>query len=197
MYERIQLPYDLTALEPAIGGDTMNVHYNGHHKAYTDNLNKLTEGLDQIQNMDILDLLLNMDLVPADKRRAIRNNGGGFYNHNLYFGALTPNFTPPKGHLLDKINSRFGSLDALQDKMTEAATATLFGSGWAWLIQKDGDLDVVISANQDLPEKFDSLLLPLDMWEHAYYLNYKNKKGDYVKNYFPIVNWDVVAKRLK
>lgn len=197
MFERIPLPYGHADLEPVIDKETVEVHYGGHHKAYEDNFNKLLKEAPELSGMSALDILRNLDKAPANVRQGIRNNGGGFYNHNLYFESFTPGGALPDNAFLERIKKDFGSFEALMSAMVDAGTAKLFGSGWAWLIDNNGKLEVVISANQDLPEGGCSLLLPLDMWEHAFYLKYKNKKKDYAEAFFKIVDWRKVAGRAK
>lgn len=197
MFERIKLPYAYDALEPHIDAATVETHYNGHHKTYEEKFNKLVEGVDAFKGVQPYEILCNLDKAPADKREGIKNNGGGFYNHNLYFESLTPNGKKPSGKLKEMIEARFGSLEKCLEELSTAATDKLFGSGYAWLVAKDGKLDVVISRNQDLPDGNLTLLLPLDMWEHAYYLKQKNKKKNYVDEFSKIINWEVVAKRLE
>lgn len=195
MFERITLPYGPTDLEPVIDKETVEVHYGGHHKAYEDNFNKLLKDAPELNGMSVLEILRNLDKAPANVRQGIRNNGGGFYNHNLYFDSFTPGGALPDNAFLERIKKDFGSFEALMLAMVDAGTAKLFGSGWSWLIDRKGKLEVVISSNQDLPEGDCSLLLPLDMWEHAFYLKYKNKKKDYAEAFFKIVDWRKVAGR--
>lgn len=197
MFERIKLPYGYAELEPAIDKETVEVHYGGHHKAYQDNFNKLVDEAPQLKGMSALEILRNLDKAPAEIRKGLKNNGGGFFNHNLYFESFTPGGALPDDAFLERAKKDFGSFESLVLSMIDAATAKLFGSGWAWLIEKNGKLEVVISANQDLPEGDCKLLLPLDMWEHAFYLKYKNKKKDYAEAFFKIVDWRKVAGRLK
>lgn len=195
MFERIKLPYDYKDLEPYIDAETMKTHYEGHHKTYMEKFNALVADIAAFKGMQPLEILRNLDKAPADKKNGLKNNGGGFYNHNLYFESLTPEQKKPSGLFEEAVTKKFGSFDAMLEKLHKAATETLFGSGYAWLIAVNGDLDITISANQDLPDG--ELLLPVDMWEHAYYLKHKNKKADYVQNLFKIINWDTVAERFK
>ena len=196
MFERIKLAYGYKDLEPHIDEETVKTHYDKHHKTYTEKFNKLLEEAPELKDMCAREILENLDKAPAKIRAGLRNNGGGYYNHNLYFESMTPEATKPSGRLKDMIESAYGDLDAMLEKLHEAATNTLFGSGWAWLVLKNNKLDIAISPNQDLPEGKPTLLLPVDMWEHAYYLKYKNLKADYVREYFKVVNWDKVAERL-
>lgn len=189
------LPYAKDALEPHIDAETMEIHHGRHHKAYVDNLNKAIEGTDAA-NLAIEDLMKNISKYPA----AVRNNGGGHFNHSLFWTVLGPNGGgAPSGKLADAIQAAFGDLDALKEKVNNAG-ATRFGSGWAWIIVKDGKLDVVSTPNQDNPlmdvaEVKGAPIFGIDVWEHAYYLKYQNKRPDYLKAIWNAVNWDEVAKR--
>ena len=179
----------------------METHYGKHHAAYTNNLNKAVEQLPGLAGKSIEEILRNLGQIsdPA-LQTTVRNNGGGFYNHNLYFGILTPGGSKvPTGELLDKINEEFGGVEQLKDKLTALANGQ-FGSGWAWLsTDANGNLQVSASPNQDNPLMKDGGLftpvLGIDVWEHAYYLKYKNLRADYVKAFFELVNWDEVAAR--
>lgn len=195
MFERITLPYNYSGLEPYIDAETVKTHYDGHHKTYMEKFNTLVADIPAFNGMQPLEILKNLDKAPADKKNGLKNNGGGFYNHNLYFESLTGEKKKPSALFTEAISKKFGSFDAMLEALHKAATETLFGSGYAWLITKNGALDITVSANQDVPEG--GLLLPVDMWEHAYYLKHKNKKADYVKDLFMIINWDVVEKRFK
>ena len=172
----------------------MEIHHDRHHKAYVDNLNKAIDGTDAA-NLSLEDLMANISKYPA----GVRNNGGGHYNHTLFWEILGPNGGAPSGELAEAINSAFGSLDALKEKMNTAG-ATRFGSGWAWLIVKDGKLEVTSTPNQDNPlmdvaEVKGTPILGIDVWEHAYYLKYQNKRPDYLSAVWNVINWDAVAKR--
>ena len=188
------LQYAFNALEPHIDATTMEIHHDRHHKAYVDNLNKAIDGTDAA-NLSLEDLMANISKYPA----GVRNNGGGHYNHTLFWEILGPNGGAPSGELAEAINSAFGSLDALKEKMNTAG-ATRFGSGWAWLIVKDGKLEVTSTPNQDNPlmdvaEVKGTPILGIDVWEHAYYLKYQNKRPDYLSAIWNVINWDAVAKR--
>ena len=188
------LQYAFNALEPHIDATTMEIHHDRHHKAYVDNLNKAIDGTDAA-NLSLEDLMANISKYPA----GVRNNGGGHYNHTLFWEILGPNGGAPSGELAEAINSAFGSLDALKEKMNTAG-ATRFGSGWAWLIVKDGKLEVTSTPNQDNPlmdvaEVKGTPILGIDVWEHAYYLKYQNKRPDYIEAWWKVVNWDFVQKR--
>lgn len=188
------LKYAFNALEPHIDATTMEIHHDRHHKAYVDNLNKAIEGTDAA-NLSLEELMANISKYPA----AVRNNGGGHYNHSLFWEILGANGGAPSGELNEAINSALGSLDGLKEKMNAAGT-TRFGSGWAWLIVKDGKLEVTSTPNQDNPlmdvaEVKGTPILGIDVWEHAYYLKYQNKRPDYLGAIWNVINWEEVAKR--
>lgn len=188
------LPYAYNALEPHFDEMTMNIHHTKHHAAYTNNLNAALEGVQG--EFTIEEILQKLGDFPADKQNAIRNNGGGFYNHNLFWEILTPNSTKaPVGELKEAIEKEFGSFDALKEKFSNAAK-TRFGSGWAWLVVNGGKLEVTSTPNQDSPvSEGKTPILGLDVWEHAYYLKYQNKRPDYVEAFWNVVNWEEVNKR--
>ena len=189
------LPYPFDALEPYIDARTMEIHHDKHHAAYTTNLNNAIAGT-ELENKSIEEILRNINSVPANIRTAVQNIGGGYANHNLFWTILTPNSSgQPSGELSNAISSTFGSFDAFKEKLSTAAV-TRFGSGWGWLVAKpDGSLDVYSTANQDSPYmQGDTPLLGVDVWEHAYYLNYQWRRPDYVKAFWNVVNWDQVAK---
>jgi superoxide dismutase, Fe-Mn family len=192
------LPYAYDALEPNIDARTMEIHHTKHHAAYTNNLNAALEGTDAA-GKSIEDILANISSMSM----AVRNNGGGFYNHNLFWEIMSPNGGGlPSGALADDINATFGSFDEFQKQFNQAA-ATRFGSGWAWLcVNKSGKLEVCSTPNQDNPLMdvetngcSGTPILGLDVWEHAYYLNYQNRRPDYVSAFWNVVNWDEVSKR--
>lgn len=195
-FKQTPLPYAYDALQNSIDAKTMDIHYNKHAAAYTANLNKAIAGT-PAEKESIEVILANISNQPM----AVRNNGGGHYNHELFWTILTPNKgTKPSAALEKAINSTFGSLDALKEKVN-AAGASRFGSGWAWLsVDKDGNLFVSSTANQDNPlmdvvTENGKPILGLDVWEHAYYLNYQNKRADYLTSIWDIINWDEVSKR--
>lgn len=193
-YTLPDLKYSFDALEPHIDATTMEIHHDRHHNAYVTNVNKAIEGTDA-DNMSIEDLMANISKYPA----GVRNNGGGHYNHSLFWDILGPNGGAPSGKLNDAINSTFGSLDGLKEKMN-AAGATRFGSGWSWLIVQDGKLNVCSTPNQDNPlmdnaEVSGTPIIGIDVWEHAYYLKYQNKRPDYLGAIWNVINWDAVAAR--
>jgi Fe-Mn family superoxide dismutase len=191
------LPYAFDALEPHIDAQTMQIHHDKHHQAYVDNLNKAIAGT-ELENKSIEDLMSNISSSPA----AVRNNGGGHYNHSLFWTVLGAGTTGgPTGELATAINDTFGSLDALKEKMSTAG-ATRFGSGWSWLLVNDGKLFVSSTPNQDNPlmdvaEVKGTPILGIDVWEHAYYLKYQNKRPDYLKAIWNVINWNEVARRYK
>ncbi|MCR5720156.1 MAG: superoxide dismutase [Lachnospiraceae bacterium] len=196
MFEQIKLPYSYDALEPYIDALTVETHHSKHHATYTKAFNEAAEKAG-MADMTAEELLSSLDKVsdPALKK-ALRNNGGGFFNHNLYFANFSEN--PAKeatGSLKESIDRDFGGLDALKAALKQAAL-TQFGSGWAWLVtDKSGKLSVIQSANQDNPYSDNTSLIPLialDVWEHAYYLKYKNLRGDYIDNFFEVLDWDKV-----
>ncbi|KIX20670.1 superoxide dismutase [Flavobacterium sp. 316] len=195
-FELPKLPYAYDALEPHIDARTMEIHHTKHHNAYTTNLNNAIAGTD-LEGKTIENILLNLDL----NNGAVRNNGGGFYNHNLFWTVMSPDGGgKPSGELAAAIDESFGSFDAFKAEFSKAA-ATRFGSGWAWLcVHKGGKLEVCSSANQDNPLMTGigcegTPILGLDVWEHAYYLNYQNRRPDYVEAFFNVVNWTEVTRR--
>lgn len=189
------LPYAHDALEPHIDTRTMQIHHGKHHQGYTNKLNAALEGHAGLQGKSIEEILRDMDSVPDAIKGAVRNNGGGFANHSLFWSVMSPNGGgAPSGDLAAAIDSAFGSFDALKEKFSGAA-GTRFGSGWAWLVVNgQGNLEVYSTANQDSPfMKGDTPIMGLDVWEHAYYLNYQNRRPDYVSAFWNVVNWDQVA----
>ena len=191
-----QLPYGFDALEPNIDARTMEIHYEKHHQGYTNNLNGAIEGTN-LEGKSIEAILENLDMNNA----AVRNNGGGFYNHSLFWKVMSPNGGgEPTGEIANAINDSFGSFEAFKDSFSTAAK-TRFGSGWAWLcVHKGGKLEVCSTPNQDNPLMpgvgcTGTPILGLDVWEHAYYLNYQNRRPDYVNAFFNVINWDEVSAR--
>lgn len=187
------LPYATDALEPHIDSRTMEIHHGKHHQAYVDNLNKAIAGTEN-ENKSLEELVANAGSISA----AVRNNGGGHWNHSFFWEILSPAGGKPEGKLAEAINSTFGSLEAMQEKVS-AAGATRFGSGWAWLLVKDGKLEVSSTPNQDNPlmdvaEVKGTPILGIDVWEHAYYLKYQNKRPDYLKAVWNVINWKKVAE---
>ncbi|AST92573.1 superoxide dismutase [Sutcliffiella cohnii] len=194
-YELPQLPYAYDALEPHIDKETMNIHHTKHHNTYVTNVNAALEGHADLQSKSVEELISNLDAVPENIRTAVRNNGGGHANHSLFWTLLTPGGSnAPTGELADAINSKFGSLESFKEEFTKAAT-TRFGSGWAWLVVNNGELEVTSTPNQDSPlMEGKTPVLGLDVWEHAYYLNYQNRRPDYISAFFNVINWDVVGE---
>lgn len=190
-----ELPYAYDALEPTIDKETMNIHHTKHHNTYVTNLNAALEGHADLQNKSLNELISDLDALPEDIRTAVRNNGGGHANHSLFWETLSPNGGgEPTGELAEKINEKFGSFDAFKEEFQKAA-ATRFGSGWAWLVLANGEIEVTSTPNQDSPiMEGNTPLLGLDVWEHAYYLKYQNRRPDYAKAFWDVVNWDEVTK---
>ncbi len=199
-FELPPLPYPSEALEPNIDKATMEVHHGGHHKAYVDNLNKAVAGT-PLEGKSLEALIGDLPSVPDNIRGPVRNNGGGHWNHSFFWKLLSPKGgTAPEGKLGDAINSTFGSFDAFKEKF-EAAGAGRFGSGWAWLVSNNGKLEIVSTPNQDNPLMGKAIsgvegkpLLGVDVWEHAYYLKYQNKRAAYLKAIWNVIDWNVVAK---
>ena len=198
MFSQYKLPYDFGKLEPHIDKLTMETHYTKHHAGYTNNLNAAIEKDPSLGNKTIEQILGNLDHIADDGlRTTFRIYGGGFYNHNLYFSTIAPDgASKPTGVLSEQIKKDFGSLDSLKDAMDKAALSR-FGSGWAFLsVAKDGKLSVASYPNQDNPlmdKKGNTPILGIDVWEHAYYLKYKNLRGDYIKAFWEVVDWDAVG----
>jgi superoxide dismutase, Fe-Mn family len=188
------LPYAFDALEPSIDAKTMEIHHDRHHKAYVDNLNKALEGNPELLSKSVYDLVRDLASVPEKVRTAVRNNGGGHANHSLFWLMMAPkNGGKPNGDLGKAIDAAFGGFDQFQTQFTQAAM-TRFGSGWAWLVLDKGKLAIKSTANQDSPlTDGQTPLLGIDVWEHAYYLKYQNKRADYVKAWWDVVNWKYVA----
>ena len=195
-YKLPELPYAYDALEPHIDKETMTIHHTKHHNTYVTNLNNALEGNEELLNKSIEDLIADLDAVPEDKRTAVRNNGGGHANHSLFWELLSADGGgEPSGELKSAIDAKFGSFDAFKEQFATAGT-TRFGSGWAWLVLDGGELEIMSTANQDSPiMEGKTPLLGLDVWEHAYYLNYQNRRPDYISAFWNVVNWDEVAKR--
>ena len=196
-FELPSLPYAYDALEPHIDKQTMEIHHTKHHQAYTTNLNNALAGTEH-ENKSIEEILQNVGSMPG----AVRNNGGGYYNHNLFWEIMGPNGGgEPTGAVGEAINKRFGSYEKFKEEFTKAAT-TRFGSGWAWLcVLENGEVEVCSTANQDNPlmpfaeSCGGTPILGLDVWEHAYYLNYQNRRPDYINAFFNVINWDEVNRR--
>ena len=199
MFTLPDLPYDFNALEPYIDARTMEIHHGKHHQAYIDNLNKALEKAPALQGKAIEEIVANLASAPEEVRTAIRNHGGGHYNHSLFWKIMSANGSgQPTGDLTDRINASFGSFDAFKQKYAQAAI-TRFGSGWGWLsVDASGGLVVHSTPNQDTP-LMEGLtpILGIDVWEHAYYLLYQNRRPEYVENFWNVINWEQVAENLK
>ena len=196
-HELPPLPYDYSALEPHIDEQTMRIHHDKHHATYVKNLNAALEKHPELVGKSVKDLLREIASVPEDIRTAIRNNGGGHANHTMFWQVMGPNGGgAPIGNVADAINSSFGSYDTCKEQLAKAG-ATRFGSGWSWLLSDRGKLSVESSANQDSPlMEGKTAILGIDVWEHAYYLRYQNRRPDYIAAWFNVVNWDEVNRRL-
>ena len=192
------LPYDYGALEPHIDARTMEIHHTKHHQGYVTNLNTALEKAPNLQNKSLEDLLGNLDAVPESVRTAVQNNGGGHWNHSMFWQIMGPaTGGEPTGKLADAMKSAFGGFAQFKEKFAAAATGR-FGSGWAWLLAEGGKLSIESTPNQDNPVmQGKSPILGLDVWEHAYYLKYQNRRADYIGAWWNVVNWDEVAKRMK
>jgi superoxide dismutase, Fe-Mn family len=194
-HELPPLPYPKDALEPHIDAQTMEIHHGKHHNAYVTNLNKAIAGKGDLENKPIEQLISNLSAVPEDIRTVVRNNGGGHANHSMFWKIMGPNAGgKPSGKLAEDINAAFGSFDAFKEKF-EAGGAGRFGSGWVWLVVKNGKLEIMSTANQDNPiMEGIKPVLGCDVWEHAYYLKYQNRRPDYLKAWWNVVNWNEVNK---
>ena len=201
-YELPKLPYPNDALEPHIDAQTMEIHHDKHHQAYITNLNKAIEGKTGLEGKTIEELIGDLNAVPEEVRTAVRNNGGGHANHSFFWQIMGPNGGgEPTGKLADDIKSTFGNFDAFKEKLAAAGVGR-FGSGWAWLVRNGGKLEIVSTANQDSPLMGKAIagcegkpVLGVDVWEHAYYLKYQNRRPDYLKAWWNVVNWPEVSKR--
>ncbi|MGG3927479.1 superoxide dismutase [Metabacillus fastidiosus] len=197
-FELPALPYAFNALEPFIDEQTMIIHHDRHHATYVNNLNAALEGQNDLGNQSVEQLISNLDAIPESIRTAVRNNGGGHANHSLFWNILSPNGGGnPTGEIAEVIEQAFGNYDSFKEEFTKAATSR-FGSGWAWLVVDNGQLSITSTANQDSPlMEGKKPILGLDVWEHAYYLNYQNKRPDYIGAFFNLINWDEVNKLYK
>lgn len=194
-FELPELPYAYDALEPYIDKETMNIHHTKHHNTYVTKLNAALEGHSDLQDKSLDELLSNLDSLPKEVQTAVRNNGGGHANHSLFWTLLSPNGGgEPTGNVAKAITDKFGSFDAFKDEFKTAATGR-FGSGWAWLIVDNGDIAVTSTPNQDTPVMDGKTpILGLDVWEHAYYLKYQNKRPDYIEAFWNVVDWNKVEE---
>lgn len=196
-FELPQLPYPSNALEPHIDQQTMEIHHGKHHNAYVTNLNKALEGQPDLQNKSLEELLTSINSLPSSIQNAVRNNGGGHSNHSMFWQLMSPNGGgAPSGDLATVINSAFGSFDTFKEQFAAAGVGR-FGSGWAWLVvAPDGSLSITSTPNQDTPVmESKTAILGLDVWEHAYYLKYQNRRPDYIAAWWNVVNWAEVARR--
>ncbi len=189
------LPYDFAALEPHIDAKTMEIHHDKHHGTYVTNVNNALEG-SELAELPVAELLTQLDRVPEDKRTAVRNNGGGHYNHTLFWESMSPDGGgEPSGELASAIGAAFGSFAEFKDKLKAAGLAR-FGSGWAWLVHDGSGLQIVSTPNQDNPiSEGKTPLLGVDVWEHAYYLLYQNRRPDYIDAWWNVVNWETISER--
>lgn len=191
-----ELPYAYNALEPQIDAKTMEIHHTKHHQTYITNLNAALEKHPELADQDLVSIVANINIIPDDIRTAVRNNGGGHLNHSLFWEILAPaSGSTPKGKLSEALDETFGSFEAFKT-VFDTAAKTRFGSGWAWLVvTADKKLEVISTPNQDNPiMEGKTPVLGLDVWEHAYYLNYQNRRPDYIQAFFEIVNWDKVSE---
>ncbi|MEI4789323.1 superoxide dismutase SodA [Bacillus sp. FJAT-53060] len=190
-----ELPYAYDALEPHIDKETMTIHHTKHHNTYVTNLSKAIEGVSALEDQSIEELVANLNSVPENVRTAVRNNGGGHANHSLFWTLLSPNGGgAPTGELADAIEKELGGFEKFKSDFA-AAAAGRFGSGWAWLVVNNGKLEITSTPNQDSPlTEGKTPILGLDVWEHAYYLNYQNRRPDYISAFWNVVNWDEVAR---
>lgn len=186
-----ELGYSFDALEPFIDAKTMEIHHGKHHKGYVDKLNAALEGHEDLQKKTVEELITDLNSVPEDIKAAVRNNAGGHANHSFFWPLLKKD-VEPNGEILEAIDKKFGSFDEFKDKFKEAAL-TQFGSGWAWLVLSNTELEIVKTGNQDSPlSEGKTPILGIDVWEHAYYLKYQNRRPDYVDAFFNVINWDKV-----
>jgi Fe-Mn family superoxide dismutase len=197
MFSLPKLGYEFSALEPHIDAKTMEIHHDKHHATYVDKLNAALKGHEDLLSKDVVELITNLDTVPEDIRTAVRNNGGGHANHSFFWTIMSPDGGgEPSGELASEINKEFGSFEDFKTKFKEAAIGR-FGSGWAWLCYYDGKLHICTTPNQDstvMEDRSHAPLLGLDVWEHAYYLKYQNKRPDYIDAWWNVVNWNKVAE---
>ena len=197
-FELPPLTYPASALEPTIDAKTMEIHHDKHHAAYVNNLNNAIKGHADLESKSAVDLIKNLGAVPEAIRTAVRNNAGGHVNHTLFWTLLTPGGSKaPTGKLAEDINAKFGSFDDFKTKFEDAGVKR-FGSGWVWLVKKGGAIEIISTPNQDNPVMAEYGATPIfgnDVWEHAYYLNYQNRRPDYLKAWWNVLNWDEVARQ--
>jgi len=193
-HELIKLEYDYNALEPYMDEATVKLHHDKHHQTYVDNLNLALDKHPELYKLKLDELLKDLNKIPEDIRLAVRNHGGGVWNHNLFWKILKKG-THPSGELLEAINKDLGGFEKFKEELKKAALGQ-FGSGWAWLVLNKGKLEIIKTPNQDTPLSEGKIpLLTIDVWEHAYYLKYQNRRAEYVDNFFNIINWDEVNER--
>jgi Fe-Mn family superoxide dismutase len=197
-FELPKLPYAVDALEPYIDAQTMTLHHDKHHQTYVTNLNGAIEKHPELAGKSLEDLLMDLNSVPEDIRTVVRNHGGGTWNHSMFWEIMGPNAGgAPKGELAKAVDSAFGSFDAFKSEFEKAANGR-FGSGWAWLVKKGNGLAIVSTANQDNPmSEGMTPIMGIDVWEHAYYLKYQNRRAEYVTSWWNVVNWDAVTGRFR
>ncbi|MGV8169383.1 MAG: superoxide dismutase [Candidatus Nanoarchaeia archaeon] len=193
-HELPKLPYAYNALEPYMDAQTVTLHHDKHHQTYVDNLNLALDKHPELYTFELGKLLGNLSIVPEDIRVAVRNHGGGVWNHNMFWAILKKD-TKPSGKILEAINKELGGMDKFKEEFKKAALGQ-FGSGWAWLVVNKGKLEIVKTGNQDTPlSEGKTPILTIDVWEHSYYLKYQNRRAEYVDNFFSIINWDEANKR--
>ncbi len=199
-FELIALPYEYEALEPYIDAETLHYHHDRHLKTYVDNLNNILKDYPRLHSMNLPTLLVNIEVLPQEIQTAVRNNAGGVFNHNLYFSSMRSprEDNRPKGELAEKIDKAFGSFEGFKKELSQKS-AGQFGSGYGWLVtHRDGSLCIMSTPNQNTPIGFGTMpLIPLDVWEHAYYLKYKNLRKEYIEGYFNLINWDHIEDLYK
>lgn len=195
MFELPELPFDYNSLEPFIDGETMHVHHDGHHATYVKNLNDVLSDHKEFLNMDIEKLLRSLDEIPEQIRTKVKNNAGGHFHHSIFWTMLGKGKDKPTGQLLEEINNTFENFESFKEKFSSSALG-VFGSGWTWLVWNEGKLEIINTPNQDSPISVGKYpILTLDLWEHAYYLKYKNKRADYIEAFWDVLNWDEAEKR--
>lgn len=195
MFKLPKIDYSYDALEPYIDSQTMEIHYTKHHQTYIDKLNSALENLPDFQDKTITELLENLTSIPKEYRSAVQNNGGGHFNHSLFWKVMAPGGSDISNELKSSIETSFGDLENFKSKFAEAAT-TRFGSGWAWLVANNGKLEITSTPNQDTPLGEHKPILGLDVWEHAYYLKYQNRRPEYIDAWWNVVNWKAVEENL-
>jgi len=198
MFQLSDLPYGYSSLEPLIDEETMHIHHDGHHAAYVKNLNDALAGHDELLNIDVEELLKSLDKVPEEIRAKVKNNAGGHYHHSFFWTTLRApqEKNEPDGKILNEINKNFGDFKTFQEKFN-ASAMTVFGSGWTWLVSNNGNLEIINTPNQDSPISIGKFpILTIDLWEHAYYLKYKNKRADYIQAWWSVVNWNQINIQL-